>query len=657
MSLTHVLTPIKIGPIEVRNRVARTAHGTRLGLYSFDDLAEFQARRAEGGVGLTILEILGVHPSTPASLNAFNPAHAEGYRRMMARLKPLGMKVFQQLWHGGHHVLPVDGSPPWSASDQPGPVIGVVPIAMTRMMIDDTVAAFADTAKKCEEWGLDGVELHAAHGYLMQQFLSPNTNKREDDYGGSLENRARLTLEVLAAIRASVSRNMAVGVRIAPDDTAGGAGVEDNARLMEMIQSRGLIDMIDVSLGSKQAYPRMIGGMHEAIGYELPTSIPITRRAKVPALVTGRFRTLEEADTIIRAGDADLVALTRAHIADPDIVKKTLAGHPERVRPCIACNQGCLAGVKAPVPRVSCTVNAGAGWERTLGDHLLKPVLAPKRVLVIGGGPAGMEAARVAAARGHKITLVEAEPELGGRVRLASKAPTRATMRDIIVWLEQEVYRLGVAVRLSTYMEVGEAIAEGADEVIVATGSTPRMDGIQVSNPGEPVEGMDQPHVISSWDLFQDDRRELGRSALVIDETGHFEAVAVAETLQARCLAVTFVTRHAAFAPLMETALMTEPALQRISGRGGFVFHPRTRAMSIGRGNAVIAPTYLKAEGSQLTTVPADTVVFVSPNRANRELYDALRGQGISARIVGDANSPRYLPTAIREGHLAGVAV
>jgi len=661
VALTHVLTPIRVGPVELRNRVGRTAHGTRLAFYSFDDLTEFHLRRAEGGVGLTVIEILGVHPTTPASLNVFNPAHADGYRRMMERLKPTGMKTFQQLWHGGHHVLPVDGSPPWSCSDQPSPEAGIVPIAMTRAMIDEIIAAYADAARKCEEWGLDGVELHAAHGYLPQQFLSPNTNRRDDDYGGSFENRARFTIECLAAIRAAVSKDFAVGVRLAPDDAAAGAGVEDNARLLELIESKGLVDLFNVSLGSYQAFPRLVAGMHEPTGYELPTSVPVTRRAKkVPTLVTGRFRTLEEADAVIRAGDASMVALTRAHIADPDIVRKTMAGHPERVRPCIACNQGCLAGARGPNARVACTVNAGAGWERSSGDHRLAPAALKKRVLVIGGGPAGMEAARVAATRGHTVTLVEAEPQLGGRVKLACKAPTRATMKDAIVWLEQEVYRLGVSVRLSTYMEADDAMKEEADEVIVATGSSPRMDGVQVTNPGEPIAGLDQPHVLSSWEVFQEERRITGQSALVIDDTGHFEAVAVAETLQARGMAVTFVTRHISFAPLVEMAAMCEPALARLSARGNFSFHPRWRAVSIGKADAVIAPTFIKldaAKPGQLVTVPAETVAFVSPNRANREIYDALVMQGKKVRVAGDANSPRYLNIAIREGHLAGAAV
>jgi len=653
MPLTHVLAPIRIGSVDIRNRVVSTAHVTRLALQSFDDLIEYHVRRAEGGVGLTILELLAVHRSAPYALNAFNPEHVQGCQRMMQRLKPLGMKVFQQLWHGGHHVMPLDGSPPWSASDQPSPVLGIVPLAMTHSMIDEIVTAFADAARRCEEWGLDGIELHAAHGYLPQQFLSPNTNKRDDHYGGSLENRARFTLEILAAIRDSVSSKMAVCLRIGPDDTFGGAGVGDNLRLLELAQARSLIDMVSISLGNKQAYHKMMGGMHEPVGYELPTSIAIGKHAKVPTLVIGRVRTLEEADTIVRQGDGDLVGMTRAHIADPDIVHKTLKGHPEQVRPCIGCNQGCVGGGKSINPRIGCTVNAGAGWERTYGDHALKPAAVVKRVLVVGGGPAGMEAARVSVLRGHQVTLAQAESVLGGSVLIAAKAPTRSSLRDITMWMEQEIYRLGVKVLLSTYIEAEEATAERFDEVILATGSTPRMDGIQVSNPGEPILGMQQAHVFSSHDVLLDDRLTSGaRTALVIDESGHYEAVAVTEALQLRGISVTFVTSYISFAPKMDSALMNEPALQRIARRGNFMFHARTRVISIEKGFSTIGPTYLNAQECQM--IPSDIVVFISPNRPNRDLYQVLTSRGMRVQVVGDANSPRNLLNAIREGHLAG---
>jgi hypothetical protein len=257
---------------------------------------------------------------------------------------------------------------------------------------------------------------------------------------------------------------------VAPDFTVGGLGPQENLLAVQAVEP--LIDYVNVSAGNYQSFPKMIGGMHEPTGYELPTAIPITSRTKVPSLVTGRFRTLEEADAVIRAGEADLVALTRATIADPFLVKKTLEGHPESVRPCIACNQGCVGQLLAPPYRMGCAVNPSTGFERSFGDHLLTKPQTPRRILVVGGGPAGMEAARVAAERGHAVTLAEAESRLGGAIKLAMLAPTRANLGDITQWLEQEVYRLGVDVRRSTYVDADDIIGGGWDEVILATAWT-----------------------------------------------------------------------------------------------------------------------------------------------------------------------------------------
>jgi NADPH-dependent 2,4-dienoyl-CoA reductase/sulfur reductase-like enzyme len=396
--------------------------------------------------------------------------------------------------------------------------------------------------------------------------------------------------------------------------------------------------------------------MHDPVGYELPHSTQISRPLTVPTMVIGRFRTLEEADQVIRAGDADLVGMTRGTIADPDVVRKTLEGHPEQVRPCIGCNQMCLGGLFGHQGFITCTVNAGTGYEAVRGDAMLATVKTAKKVLVIGGGPAGMEAARVAASRGHNVILAEAEPDLGGAVKMAAMAPTRHGMGDITTWLEQEIYRLGVDVRLSSYMEADEVLAEEPDAVIVATGSFPRMDGVQISNPGEPIVGMDQPHILSSHDLFRDHGRSLGQNAVVIDETGHFEAIAVAEYLQSQGLAVTYVTRHHGFAPSVEQMAMAEPALIRLS-RGDFRLMTRSRVIAVDKQSVTVGPIYLPRGSNRVETVPADTVVMVSFNTANREIADALAGSGIELHLAGDAVSARHLPGAIRDGHLAGMAV
>jgi 2,4-dienoyl-CoA reductase-like NADH-dependent reductase (Old Yellow Enzyme family) len=656
MALTHVDKPIRIAGAEIRNRVVRTAHPTNIGGGKMsDDLIAYHEARARGGVGLTIVEIMAVHPTSVAGLNSFDPTIGDGYRKLVDTIRPYGMRLFQQLWHAGHNAHPLDGSPPWSASDVASPVVGVVPIAMTKAMIGEIVAAYADAARKCEGWGLDGVEIHCAHGYLIQQFLSTNANKRDDEYGGTFENRARFMLEVVQAVRDAVPKTFAVGVRVAPDMTAGGIGPEDNARAVKLLEDRYLIDFVNISLGNYHSFPKMIGGMHEPAGYELPTSTVISRQVRSPTIVTGRFRTLEEADQVIRAGDADLVGMTRATIADPELVNKTLAGHAIEVRPCIACNQGCVGQLLAPPYRMGCAVNPATGFERQFGDHTLKRVEKPKTVFVVGGGPAGMEAARVAAIRGHRVVLAEAERALGGAIKLASRAPTRHGLADITTWLEQEIFRLGVEVRLSTYVDAEDVLAERPDVVIVATGSLPRMDGVQLSNPGEPIDGIERAGVLSSNDVFGAMERNFGSTAAVIDDVGHYEAIAVAEFLVARGLAVTFVSRQVAFGPRVESALMTEPALQRLS-RGHFSTMLRARAIAIDAKGVVVGPTYLARGANETVHVPADTVVLVSLNRPNRDLYDSLVAQGTDVRIVGDANSPRFLPAAIREGHLAGAA-
>jgi len=649
MTLTKVFEPIDIGSVRVPNRIVRTAHATRLGGGVLgEDLIAYHLERAKGGVGLSLLEILSVHPTSLGPLNSFDPTLVESYRRFMDLVRPTGMRVFQQVWHAGHNGHTADGGPPWAPSDVPSPTVGVVPLPMTKGMIDEIVEAFARTAKMCEEGGVEGVEIHCAHGYLVQQFLSPNSNRREDDYGGSLENRMRFLLEVLRAVRAETSPGFVLGIRVAPDLTPGGVDVETNQEVVKRAEAEGLIDFVDISLGSYHSFAKMIGGMHEPVGYEIPTSAPISAVAKTPCIVTGRFRTLEEADQVIRAGEADLVALTRATIADPDLVAKTRSGRAQDVRPCIACNQKCVGGIFGPTGRLGCAVNPSVGFERTLSEKLLSLTANRKSVLVAGGGPAGLEAARVAALRGHNVVLAEATKDLGGALNLAKKAPFRHGIGDIISWLEAQVFSLGVDVRLNTPITDVEVRETRPDVVIVATGSSPRMDGVQVSHPGEPAHGMEQQNVLSSVDVFTSRRNDFGRSAIVVDDLGHYEAIAVAEHLLQKGSAVTYVTRHISFAPLLEGALMPAPALERLS-KGDFRLLTRARLLSVGDGVALIAHVY----GGAPFEVPAETVVFVSHNAPNTDLAGELEGYAGQVLTIGSARSPRFIEDAIREGHLA----
>ncbi|MEI6626956.1 MAG: FAD-dependent oxidoreductase, partial [Thermoleophilia bacterium] len=294
------------------------------------------------------------------------------------------------------------------------------------------------------------------------------------------------------------------------------------------------------------------------------------------------------------------------------------------------------------------TVNVAVGQEATLSEDLITPSQAPRRVLVVGGGPAGLEAARVAALRGHRVVLAEASADLGGAVNLAARAPRRLGIADIVRWQEREVRRLGVEVRLGTWVERADVEEIAPDVVIVATGSSPRLDGRQYLAPGVVASGMDQRHVLSSHDVLTNRGRPLGTHALVYDDVGHYEAIAVAESLLERGLFVTFVTGQASFSPKLEPSLSAAPALERF-GSAQFQLHTYARLIEVGAQETRIAFHY---GGERM--VRADIVVFVSHNACNRELLDALGDWPGTVLAAGDVVSPRFLQTAIREGHLAG---
>jgi 2,4-dienoyl-CoA reductase-like NADH-dependent reductase (Old Yellow Enzyme family) len=652
MALGVVFSPIKLGPVEVPNRVVRTGHGTGMSdPYASDRFIDYHTARAKGGCGLSILGASSVHPSSLIDQVVFDDACIPGFEKLSKAVKPYGMKVFQQLWHGGNLYPAVDG-PPLAVSTVPG-YGGIVGRPMSTAEVEAVIQSFADAAVRCQKGGLHGVELHAAHGYIFQQFLSPTLNNRSDRYGGSFENRLRPLLEALRTTRAAVGPEFCVGVRLSASQAPGGITEEENVRILRILQDEGLTDFVNASWGDYYQYDTMVGSMHNPTGYELPSSGQITAARTVPGIVAGRFRTLEEVEQVIREGVADLVSMVRAQIADPDLVRKTREGRALEVRPCISCNQGCIGGaLRTGV--IGCTVNPAVGFEATLSEDLIQPTTAPKTVLVIGGGPAGMEAARIAATIGHKVILAEAASKLGGAVNVARQAPKLSTLGDITYWLEQEVYRLGVDVRLGTYLEAEDARAIGADALIVATGSMARMDGHQIADPGEPARGVDLPHVLSSIDLFAAPR-DLGRTALILDTVGHYESLAVAEQLLSQGVAVTLLTGHFSMTPYVQSTWRDVTALRRFYQLGDFEVLARHHLVEIQPGRCIVRP--LQASPNQVRTVLADTVVLVTQNEPLRGLYDELRDELPQSWLVGDALSPRDVQNAINDGHRAGRAL
>ena len=653
MTLTHVFAPIALGPVAVPNRIVRTGHGT-LGADHERQLGErlvaYHAARARGGVGLTIIETSTVHASGGSSgLTVWDDRVIPKFERLMEQVRPTGMRVFQELGHQGRFAGTLD-RPGWG----PSAVVGwerslsgldVMPEAITKAQIDELVGAFAGAAARAKAGGLDGIELQTIYS-IFHQFLAPASNRREDDYGGSLENRMRLLTETLSAVRAAIGPELALGARISAeyDHTPGGMTVEDSRIIARALQASGAVDYLSVALGDR-AHPHMIAApMSEPPGYQLELTTQVTAAVELPTIVAGRILTLERAERIIAAGQADLVSMVRANIADPEIVRKTREGRLARVRPCIGINEGCTGNLFRG-RQLGCAINPAAGRELTLGEDLIERAEQPRRVLVAGGGPAGLEAARVAALRGHDVLLYEAGEIVGGQLAIARRAPLRAEIWRVVEWLRGELDHHGVMVRTGTPVTAELVRQLAPDAVIIATGGRPRRDGFQIARPYEPVLGADGSSVWTSWDVLEE-RATLGARAVVLDEVGHYEAIAVADKLLARGMSVQIVCRFATLAPQLEPSLTAVPARARLA-RADVVVHPVAQLVSVTDGTAVVRGLDSGVE----TRFAIDATVLVSPAIPERALVDELSDFSGELHVVGDARSPRFLMTAIHEAH------
>ena len=599
MSYEHVLAPIEINGRKIKNRVVRTAHGTNIGQGRItDELIAYHEARAAGGCGLTILEAASVHPTDMGTLRLHDASVVDDYRQLMDRLAPYNMAVFQQLGHLGYEGVTSDGGPPWSASELAGPSVRRPAKAMDADDIATLTDAFAQAAQWSIEGGLHGVEVHIAHGYLLQQFISPGTNQRSDDYGGSWENRIRLAREVVSAVRNAIGPDTPMGVRIGSEAVGNGGVTEhDCAELVKVLADDGLIDYVNLTYGSCLRPHKIMGGMHEPPGYELEAAAPVVAAVDLPAIVTGRFRTLAEADELIADGVAHMVGLTRAHIADPELVAKSIEGREAEVRPCIAGNDGCVGGLNRG--RLSCAVNPAVGRELDYPPPSPSPHL--RRIVVVGGGPGGMEAARLAAEQGHNVVLYEAGNRLGGAVRQAQELPTRALLGDICDWQERELARLGVEVRLNQTADVQSIAAARPDLVVVATGAI----------------GAEIPDISTVPE---------GATAVVDDRFGGYEALGLAEWLATHGLAVTLTTpgRRVAADALLD--LVVQPALERL----------QDLAVEI---------------QTKVGTPPGADLTLTVAKQPHDPLSAALLETGLTVQVIGDARTPGTILTAIAHAH------
>lgn len=649
MTEVSILTPLHRGRLRLRNRVVFPGHQTVLSQDGVvgERMRNYYAERARGGVAAVIVEGGAVHDTTvkfPEYLRFHERRVIPSLVELTNALAVHDCRTIVQLVHSGSRMSAMDSRLPlWAPSDVKSAISPEIPHAMTAYEISEVLEGYEQTLKNMVEAGVDGIEIHAAHEYLLGQFLSPLNNLRDDEYGGSLENRFRLLGEVLVLARKTVGDAMVVGVRLNGSDLIDGSLDNDDyvevARQVEWLNS---VDYISVSAGTSRHNHMIVPPMDTPEALYVDYAAAIKRVVEVPVFAVGRLKRPELAEEVIRSGKADVVAEARALIADPEWVAKIERGEKQRIRPCIGCNQGCFGYLYTNRP-ITCAVNPAVGRESTLGIGTAS-VGQGLSVLVVGGGPAGMEAAIAAAERGQRVILAEAEHHLGGQLRWASSIATRSELGMIIDHQIAELDRLGVEVRLGVRVDSALVAALAPDRVVIATGSTPRLQAL-------PSDG--SLKVLAPLDVMKAPREISSRRVLVVDEVAHFQAYAPAELLRDLGASVVVATpKLHAGGNLDQATLMT--MLQRLSTKG-VEFVSNTKVVAIANGVVQARDTLSGAE----RIFEVDVVVAAVGNKAVTSLHvgpDSIP-TGSHVYLVGDAAAPRTVLEAIREGRLAGRSV
>lgn len=524
----HLFAPLQIRGARLKNRIMSTGHDTTLPTdgHVNDALIAYHEARARGGAGLIVAQVAGVHETaryTSHMLMAADDACIPGYRRLAEAVHAHDCRLFTQLFHPGREIMEsANGllAVAYAPSSTPNERFRVMPRALTRDLIREIIASYGQAARRMHEAGLDGVEFVASHGYLPSQFLNPRVNRRTDEYGGDFDNRLRFLRETLEQMRAQTSEHFVIGMRISAGERDEN-GLDAHDALESCVQLQPLLDYVNVIAGTSAS---LGGAVHIVPPMALPAaylasdSRAYKERLDIPVFVAGRINQPHEAQAVIANGQADVCGMTRALICDPLMPEKAQNGKVDDIRACIACNQACIGHFHRGYP-ISCIQHPESGRELTFGK--LEPAVRRKKVMVIGGGPAGMKAAATAAARGHDVTLYEAGAQLGGQALLAQLLPRRAEFGGIVTNLGRELALSGARVETNTRVDGALVKASAPDAVIMATGATPYL-------PDFPRDG--SINVVDAWQILRGEVRA-GPRALVADWRCDWIGPGIAELL------------------------------------------------------------------------------------------------------------------------------
>lgn len=655
----HLFQPLPLRHRTLDNRIvfgAHTANMSEMGLPGERHRAYYE-ERAIGGAAMIVVEPMPVHAT--AVLTRGNFRHGDDaviphFRKITEAVHQHGTTILQQLYHVGQHGdSDCSFMPHWSPSGMASYHDSDGSHSMTTPEIEEIIGAFTRAALRCQQAGFDGVDLFAAYHSLLDQFWTPWSNRRDDQWGGSLQNRTRFSIAIINSIRKACGEDFIIGLSTGyADNTPFVMTLQDFQEVIALHDASGNLDYVSCGSGNyvdvDRIMPTFVYG--EKQGVPLAQALKqVVKHARVTA--ESHIRTPENADYVVASGDADLVSIVRGQIADPHLVNKARAGREEDIRGCISCNQMCW-GRRSRDYWISCLVNPSAGREFEWGGDRFSKVEQPKKVLVVGAGPAGMEAARVAAERGHTVTLVEALGDLGGQFRLAGLAPRRGQITELIGWYLRQFEKLALEVRYFTPMDEQDIIDFGADEIVLATGSLP--DGLARQRwlpEAEELPGLAQGNVWSCEEVMRE-QATLGRAVIVLDEGGNWRGTGTAWQLAEKGHEVSIVTPDAMVG---KELVRTSSDIQVRANLARLGVHFVVESV-IQQWHGDRAEIRSLLDGS-VTELEASAIVTATTNRVFNDTELALQQAGIRFHLLGDAAAPRSAPYAFHDGRKAGLAL